>query len=514
MVKVDPKDAYFTVPVWKNHQKFLRFVRKETMYEFACLPFGLASAPTVFTKLMKPVVGLLLQLGVRLIVYLDDMLIMAQTRDIALQHASTALDKLSEVSPSPFHKDGISRICSKLPHSVPCTPSGQNHESKKGVSDLTGLATSNCETTSKITGTPYVYHSSCLSRAPPLPPLAKREKQGFSTFSNLRLHYSPLPSGPRGIGLVEGQPGSMERKSSGFGLPRLSNRDRCLLTRLGGILQRSVHRGSVVSRGISFPHKLSRTSGWGICCQDLCERQSSNASPIVNGQFDCHPLYKQDGGHKIPCSGTSGIRSMEVVPSPQNPYRGQGVLNIRADRESRVFLDHHDWKLDPLLFAELNQVWGPLEGRPVCPLGSQLPRFYSWRPDPLSEVVDAFSQDWSKVRGYPFPPFALVGRCLRQLLDTECVTPCSSRTGVAVTAMVPSASRVVCSTSRSVPSLPGPADTTRGSPPLVEASTSRLATIRQSYAEAGISQLAQTLLVAGLEGWNIQSLCINLGKMG
>lgn len=62
--------------------------------------------------------------------------------------------------------------------------------------------------------------------------------------------------------------------------------------------------------------------------------------------------------------------------------------------------------------------------------------------------------------------------------------------------MVPSASRVVCSTSHSVPSLPGPADMTSGSPSLVEPSTSRLATICQSYSEAGISQPAQTLLVA------------------
>ena len=26
MVKIDLNDAYFTVPVWRNHQKFLRFV--------------------------------------------------------------------------------------------------------------------------------------------------------------------------------------------------------------------------------------------------------------------------------------------------------------------------------------------------------------------------------------------------------------------------------------------------------------------------------------------------------
>ena len=29
--------------------------------------------------------------------------------------------------------------------------------------------------------------------------------------------------------------------------------------------------------------------------------------------------------------------------------------------------------------------------------------------DPQAEALDAFTQDWSQVRGYAFPPFALVG---------------------------------------------------------------------------------------------------------
>ena len=64
------------------------------LYKFSCLPFGLVSAPKVYTKLLKPVVGLLRQLEIRLIVYsyLHNMLIMGHFPDIALQHASTALD--------------------------------------------------------------------------------------------------------------------------------------------------------------------------------------------------------------------------------------------------------------------------------------------------------------------------------------------------------------------------------------------------------------------------------------
>ena len=94
MVKLDLKDAYFTVPIWVKHQKFLRFFWKENRFEFACLPFGLASAPRVFTKIMKPVVALLRQLGIRTIVYLDDLLIMAKSQDLAKAHVTTALNLL------------------------------------------------------------------------------------------------------------------------------------------------------------------------------------------------------------------------------------------------------------------------------------------------------------------------------------------------------------------------------------------------------------------------------------
>jgi len=97
MVKLDLKDAYFTVPVWKGHQKFLRFIWKETLWEFACLPFGLASAPRTFTKIMKPVVATLRNLGIRLIIYLDDLLILADSEQTASLHLATAMNLLESL---------------------------------------------------------------------------------------------------------------------------------------------------------------------------------------------------------------------------------------------------------------------------------------------------------------------------------------------------------------------------------------------------------------------------------
>ena len=96
-VKIDLKDAYLTVPIWINHQKYLCFLWKGSMLEFACLPFGLASAPRMFTKLMKPVVALLKQQGIRLIIYLDDILIMAKSSDLVLHQAASTLNLLGLV---------------------------------------------------------------------------------------------------------------------------------------------------------------------------------------------------------------------------------------------------------------------------------------------------------------------------------------------------------------------------------------------------------------------------------
>ena len=81
MVKLDLQDAYFLVPISPEHYKFLRFFWKGNLYEYLCLAFGLCSVPRVFTKLLKPVVAYLRERGIRIIIYLHDMLILNASRD-------------------------------------------------------------------------------------------------------------------------------------------------------------------------------------------------------------------------------------------------------------------------------------------------------------------------------------------------------------------------------------------------------------------------------------------------
>ena len=79
MINLDLTDAYLTVPMHPDSRKFLRFLLGDKTYEFTAMPFGLNVAPRLFTKIMKPVVASLRSQGVRLIIYLDDILIIAST---------------------------------------------------------------------------------------------------------------------------------------------------------------------------------------------------------------------------------------------------------------------------------------------------------------------------------------------------------------------------------------------------------------------------------------------------
>ena len=81
MEEMDLKDAYLQVLINPSHQPPLSSQWEEKYYMFTCLPFSLSAAPRVFTKLLKPVVGFLRQVGCHLMINLDDLLILHQDRD-------------------------------------------------------------------------------------------------------------------------------------------------------------------------------------------------------------------------------------------------------------------------------------------------------------------------------------------------------------------------------------------------------------------------------------------------
>lgn len=107
MGKLDLKDAYLSIPISEQHRKYLRFQWKKMNYEFQTLPFGLASAPRVFTKILRPVAATMRKKGIRLIVYLDDTLVLAQSQTTLKKHIASVAETLCNLGFTLNHKKSV-----------------------------------------------------------------------------------------------------------------------------------------------------------------------------------------------------------------------------------------------------------------------------------------------------------------------------------------------------------------------------------------------------------------------
>ncbi|CAJ0939659.1 unnamed protein product [Ranitomeya imitator] len=82
LASIDIRDAYLHIPIFPPHERFLRFAVGEEHFQFTTLPFGLATAPRVFTKVMAAVMAILHSRGLVVLPYLDDLLVKGLTRGV------------------------------------------------------------------------------------------------------------------------------------------------------------------------------------------------------------------------------------------------------------------------------------------------------------------------------------------------------------------------------------------------------------------------------------------------
>ena len=89
---VDRPIAYLHIPIHPNSRKYLRFCHRSQVFQFTSLPFGLTTAPQVFTMVVKEVKLMALFRGLRLHQYLDDWLIRSQTLEEAQVNTQAVVD--------------------------------------------------------------------------------------------------------------------------------------------------------------------------------------------------------------------------------------------------------------------------------------------------------------------------------------------------------------------------------------------------------------------------------------
>ena len=80
LAPVNLSHAYFSIPIHESCRRFLRFIWKEQLCKYVCLPFGYSFTPRTFTKILKPLYSLLRSNGMKVCYYIDDTLIIAASQ--------------------------------------------------------------------------------------------------------------------------------------------------------------------------------------------------------------------------------------------------------------------------------------------------------------------------------------------------------------------------------------------------------------------------------------------------
>ncbi|KAM4807615.1 LOW QUALITY PROTEIN: uncharacterized protein WCC33_005133 [Rhinophrynus dorsalis] len=440
MVKIDLQDAYLTVPMYPSSQIYLRFLWRNKMWQFTCLPFGLLSAPWCFTKLMKPVVAFLRSRGFRFIIYLDYILIMSQDPKLLLRQTNFTIHFLSDLGflvnwkksqliPSQrleflgFTVDSRETSLS-LPKSKIksirreiCYILRQDRISLRLLARVVGLLAASIQAIF-----PGPLHYRALQRLK-----ARHLRRGLGYTNVIALSYDAREELVWWLKHLDAWNG---RAIFGVIPDLVIESDASLLgwgARLGDIstggrwssMETSLHINCLELLAGSFALKSLVKDRVHSCV--LLKMDNISAVQYINklGGTKSKPLadLAKDFWHF--CLDRDITVVAEHLP---------GLSNAVADWNSRYLTDHSDWKLHPSIFAALHRVWGPFGiDLFASRLNRQVPKFFSWRPDPEALATDAFLQSWTPGLNYAFLPFAMIPRTLlmirQQAASVVVVTP-------------------------------------------------------------------------------------------
>ena len=426
--KLDLKDAYLTVPVHPSHWRFLRFHWQGKVYEYTALPFGLATAPRLFTKLLKPVLANLRTAGVRLIGYLDDFLIIGKTKPEA-EGAYMKMKSLLESLGFIVNAEKSLQIATQkieflgyIIDSVRMDISLPVQKMRDIRSECRHLLRDKVTTVRKLARLVGMLVATNLA-VPPAP-----------------LHYRALQAL---------KIDALHRHHSYESVVILNHQSTLDLKWWIDHLTRQNGSPIVQSPPTMIIESDASNSGWGACSNNLATGGQWSASETLlhinakellaaflalqtfaRDKTDTHIRLKIDNITAVYFINRKGGTHSKILMDITSQMWGwcmerkiyisaehlPGKLHTVADQESRARPDSSEWKLNPSVFKQLMTRLGPCQiDLFASRLTTQLPEYFSWKPDPNSVATNALDQNWAETRCYAFPPFALIGRCLAKV---------------------------------------------------------------------------------------------------
>lgn len=427
-VKIDLTDAYLSVPLFKPHRRFVQFRWNGRCYQFRTLCFGLSIAPWAFTKILKPVVAYLRSLGIRLIVYLDDILIINSTKEGAeadFLRVRLVLERcgfLVNLDKSVASACQIIEFLGTRPNSLTMSLT-LKEEKLLQIQQLCDNALKakeiNLRALAKILGN--------LAWAVQAVPYAQAHYRGLQTLFNHFYHFQ-RNSFELTIRL---NPSSMADlhwwkehvvKCSGKSLeelkPDLTIYSDASLKGWGAAMNEAYASGPWETEHESkHINELELMAAFNALKSFAKHASNVTIHLMLDNATAVAYINKCGGTHSIALRDLA----LEIIQWCEErcvvlkAFHLPGKENIVADYHSRFHADSSDWKLDIGVFAKLQAIWPSSVDLFAASWNKQLDCFVSWRNQPDCLALDALSLNWRRMRGYLFPPFCLVSRCLAKI---------------------------------------------------------------------------------------------------
>ena len=428
MVRLDLRDAYLTVPIATEYQHYLQFMWRGTRYQFRCLPFGLGPAPRVFTKILRPIVAFLRERGIRLVIYLDDILLLNEDPEQLKAQLSVAVDILQELGfvinwekseTIPTQSITFLGLIIKSKSLEFSLPQEKVTEIIKTCSDLRGTGIVSLRRISSLIGN--------LNWAAHAVPYARARYRTLQQelINHLNSRNSSLDLA---VALSRNAKNELEwwiRHLSSKNSKVFSHQDADLVIYSDASLSGwGAHAEGVSTRG---PWSVEHRS-WHINELELLAAQLAIQSFTKNANRITVQILLDNTVAVSYINRSGGTKSFRLNKITKNicdwcderlitlqAGHVPGITNTIADAESRSRSDSSDWKLRADLFSKICFKWSVDVDLFAALWNRQLPWFTSWKVQPEAMATNAFSINWRQCNGYAFPPFSLIGRCLAKL---------------------------------------------------------------------------------------------------
>ena len=431
MASIDLKDAYYSVKIHPDYQKYLKFKYEGVLYAYTAYPNGLASCPRQFTKLLKPPISKLRSQGHILSSYIDDIYIQSDSYEGCINTVLSTFKEFDNLGfvihphKSEFIPKQSIQYLGFLLDSVSMRIS-LPYDRKQKIKDFLQYIIFQSENVlirdvAKAVG----YMVSSLP-AIPFGGIHYRQVEN-EKIQALKSHHGKFDANMRlsiyATTEITWWIENLDHSSGFLSLPPFQVTIFSDASPLGW----GAVLGDVSTNGRWFPSELDLhinvreiLAAYFAVKSFTSQVENKHIRLMVDNTTAVAVINHMGTNHSDDCN--SAVIKLWTFCFEHGVWLTAchipGKSNVIADKESRDFhRQDAEWMLNPTILRQslLTLDFHPNTDLFASRLNTQYERYCSLRPDPGAMIIDAFTFPWHDINFYCFPPFSCILRILQKI---------------------------------------------------------------------------------------------------